>query len=215
MRVNASLDKTDARWARTRRRLLEGGRKAFARAGVEATTVQEIVRAAGVSQPSFYNHFTSKDELAREIAADFFRRDRDNKQAVFDRIEDPAVAIAINIHDTLSIASEDPVIAWALIKSESLRDLVISNRADPLVEMINAGADKGRFIITNAQTIALVIRGAALAIVRDLLNEGSQQESVTEFQQLVLRMLGLSPEESTRIVARAEAECRDRNAQVA
>ena len=65
-------DKADARWARTRERLLEGGRKAFAESGVEATTVLEIVRAAGVSQPSFYNHFATKDELAREITAEFF-----------------------------------------------------------------------------------------------------------------------------------------------
>lgn len=204
--MNEENSKIDARWARTRRRLLEGGRKAFAKTGVEAATVLEIVREAGVSQPSFYNHFDSKDALAREIAADFFRRDRAVKQAVFDRIDDPALAIAINIADTLSIAREDPVIAWALIKSESLRELVISNQQDPLVAMLTAGADKGRFCVTNARTIALVIRGAALAMVSDLLNGRAAGNTVTEFQQLVLQMLGLSPDESSRIVARAGEE---------
>ena len=91
-------DKADARWARTRHRLLEGGRRAFAEAGVEATTVLEIVRAAGVSQPSFYNHFESKGELAREITAEFFRNDRQQKLAVFEQIADPAEAIASTIH---------------------------------------------------------------------------------------------------------------------
>ena len=70
----------------------------------------EIVRAAGVSQPSFYNHFDSKDELAREMAAEFFRKDRRVKLAVFKAIDDPAEAIAINVFHTLSIATDDPVI---------------------------------------------------------------------------------------------------------
>ena len=69
-------DKPDARWLRTRQQLIKGGRKVFSEQGVEAASVLDIIRAAGVSQPSFYNHFASKDELAREIAAEFFLRDK-------------------------------------------------------------------------------------------------------------------------------------------
>ena len=196
-------DKADKRWARTRERLLQGGRKAFARNGVEGTSVLEIVRAAGVSQPSFYNHFASKDELAQEIAADFFRRDRLIKQDIFDRIEDPAEAIAINIYQTLSIAAKDPIIAWVLIRSESLRDLVISSDKDPLVRMINTGQRQGRFVVADAHTTALTIRGAALGIVQALLNDTAGKQAVQHFQALVLRMLGLDPEESERVVAAA------------
>lgn len=201
--MNASADKADARWARTRERLLEGGRKAFAANGVETTTVLEIVRAAGVSQPSFYNHFDSKQELAREIAAEFFRHDRKTKQAVFETVEDPAEAIAINIGQTLSIATTDPVIAWTLVKSETLRDLVISSRADPLVKMIRAGVSRGRFNVESAHTVALVIRGAALALVQDILRGSADKDASANFQELVLRMLGLGAEESAGVVARA------------
>ena len=60
--------KQDPRWEKTRLALLEGGRRVMARKGVDAATVLEIVKAAGVSQPSFYNHFASKEELAQAIA---------------------------------------------------------------------------------------------------------------------------------------------------
>jgi AcrR family transcriptional regulator len=195
--------KADPRWLRTRQRLLEGGRNAFANAGVEATTVLQIVRAAGVSQPSFYNHFNSKDELAREIVAEFFRNDRKVKLAVFAQIDDPAEAIAINIDHTLSIATADPVIASTLIKSETLRDLVIFSSADPLVDMIKAGVRKGRFNTSSPHTIALVIRGAALALVQNILNGTTDDNASRCFQELVLRMLGLTPAESTEVAARS------------
>lgn len=196
--------KDDARWARTRQCLLDGGRQAFAARGVEATSVLEIVRAAGVSQPSFYNHFESKEQLAHEIAAEFFREDRRTKQAVFDATADPAEAIAINVSHTLSIATEDTVIAWALIKSETLRDLVISSKKDPLAEMIRAGIDKGRFVASSAHIMALAIRGGALAVLQDMLNNTADTDACRCYQELVLRMLGLAPEESAAIVERAQ-----------
>jgi AcrR family transcriptional regulator len=203
--MSVPTDKADARWARTRQRLLEGGREAFAKSGVESTTVLEIVRAAGVSQPSFYNHFATKDELAREIAADFFRNDKRAKQAVFDEVEDPAEAIAINIHHTLAIATNDPVIAATLIKSETLRELVISSSADPLVDMIKAGMRKGRFDVASPHTLALVIRGAALALLHDILSGTADSNASGCFQELVLRMLGLNVKESAQVVARSQA----------
>jgi len=195
---------SDPRWGRTRQRLLAGGRKVFAAKGVEAATVLDIVRAAGVSQPSFYNHFASKDDLAHEISAAFFQTDRLEKQAVFDRHEDPAEAIAINIQQTISIATKDPVIAWTLIKSEALRDRVLSSRTDPLVKMIQSGVSEGRFETDSAQTIAIVIRGAALALVQNILNNTADADATRCFQELVLRMLGLPPAESTAVVKRVE-----------
>ena len=203
--MDTPADKVDARWTRTRQRLLEGGRKAFAESGVEATTVLQIVRAAGVSQPSFYNHFNSKNELAHEIAAVFFRQDRQAKIAMFEQIEDPAEAIAINVYHTLSIATKDPIIAWTLIKSTTLRDLVISSNNDPLVDMIVTGISKGRFSTSNPHTVALVIRGGAFAVIQDMLNGTADEAACSCYQELVLRMLGLPLEECTAVVRRSRA----------
>jgi AcrR family transcriptional regulator len=202
--MTAEPNKADVRWSRTRQSLLDGGRKVFADSGVEAATVLEIVRAAGVSQPSFYNHFASKDELAREIATDFFRADRRAKLAVFAAVDDPAEAIAINVYHTLSIARQDPVIAWALVKSETLRSLVISSSTDPLADMISAGINAGRFAASNPHTIALAIRGGAFAVMQDILNGTAADNACRCYQELMLRMLGLTPQESADVVRQAQ-----------
>jgi AcrR family transcriptional regulator len=51
---------------RTRARLLACALDLFERQGFEATTVAQIAKAAGVTQMTFFRHFTSKDRLVVE-----------------------------------------------------------------------------------------------------------------------------------------------------
>jgi len=199
----APIKKSDARWAKTRQKLLDGGRKVFAEQGVDTTSVLDIIRAAGVSQPSFYNHFESKDALAGEIASEYFRRDKKRKQRVFDEVEDPALAIAINVSQTLSVAVDDPVIAWTLVRSQSLRELMVSADNDSLVSMIKAGVEQKRFLVSNPRTLAITVRGGALAVVQDILNGAADRQASAQFQELVLRMLGLPADECAGVVQHA------------
>lgn len=206
VRTNSATQQPDARWSRTRQRLLDGGRKVFAERGVEATSVLDIVREAGVSQPSFYNHFDSKETLAKEITTDYFHRDKRAKQAVFDSVKDPAEAIAINVGQTLAIVNDDPVIAWAIVRSESLRQLVISSDKDPLARMIEIGVAQKRFAVCNKRIVALAIRGGAFAVMQDMLNGNASSCAGADYQELVLRMLGLTAEESTAVVHKANLQ---------
>jgi AcrR family transcriptional regulator len=54
---------------RTRRGLLEGAARAFAEQGLRAATMQSIARSAGVAKATLYNHFRTKDEVARALLA--------------------------------------------------------------------------------------------------------------------------------------------------
>jgi AcrR family transcriptional regulator len=51
----------------TRRGLLEGAARAFAENGLRRTTMQSVAAAAGVAKATLYNHFRTKDEVAREL----------------------------------------------------------------------------------------------------------------------------------------------------
>jgi AcrR family transcriptional regulator len=54
---------------RTRRGLLDGAARAFAEQGLRAATMQSVARAAGVAKATLYNHFRTKDEVARALLA--------------------------------------------------------------------------------------------------------------------------------------------------
>ncbi|HJV91297.1 MAG TPA: TetR/AcrR family transcriptional regulator [Holophagaceae bacterium] len=57
----------------TRERLLQAGAEVFTQRGLESATVRDLVKASGLAQGSFYNHF-------------------ETKEAVFDALVEPLVA---------------------------------------------------------------------------------------------------------------------------
>jgi len=69
----------------TRAQLLAAATKVFAERGYDATTVDDIVGAAGISHGTFYIYFTSKDEVLQILAARAGRR----VMAAVEAIPDP------------------------------------------------------------------------------------------------------------------------------
>ncbi len=55
-----------------RERLLETAADLFGRGGYRATSMDQILRAAGVGPSNFYYHFASKEALAYEVLEKFF-----------------------------------------------------------------------------------------------------------------------------------------------
>jgi AcrR family transcriptional regulator len=55
--------------ARTRGELLRGALAAFARHGLRRATMQDVAAAAGVAKGTLYNHFRTKDDVARALLA--------------------------------------------------------------------------------------------------------------------------------------------------
>ena len=54
---------------RTRLGLLAGAARAFAERGLRGSTMQSVAAAAGVAKATLYNHFRTKDEVARVLLA--------------------------------------------------------------------------------------------------------------------------------------------------
>ena len=54
---------------RTRTGLLDGAARAFAERGLRGSTMQSVAAAAGVAKATLYNHFRTKDEVARALLA--------------------------------------------------------------------------------------------------------------------------------------------------
>jgi AcrR family transcriptional regulator len=54
---------------RTRLGLLAGATRAFAERGLRRSTMQSVAAAAGVAKATLYNHFRTKDDVARALLA--------------------------------------------------------------------------------------------------------------------------------------------------
>jgi AcrR family transcriptional regulator len=172
---------------------------------VETATVLEIVREAGVSQPSFYNHFASMQALVEAIAADFFKRDVAYKVDVFRQATDPAEAIAINAIHTLRVARRDPAVAWVMVRSGAMREPAYRSDGDDLVRMIGVGARRRRFQVADPGVAAAAIRGAAYPLLQDMLLGRAPPDVERQFAVLLLQMLGIAAKDAAAIATRAAA----------
>src|SRR3954471_7520115 len=68
--MNEPSDRRSRRKAETRTKLVEAAKTLVARQGVEGTRIQEITEEADVGFGSFYNYFSSKDELIEVVLAE-------------------------------------------------------------------------------------------------------------------------------------------------
>ncbi len=63
---------TPEKKAATREKILTEGAKLLREAGVEGTSVEKVMKAAGLTVGGFYAHFDSKDDLIAELLARAF-----------------------------------------------------------------------------------------------------------------------------------------------
>src|SRR3954454_18878154 len=61
----------------TRQRLIDAATASFQRQGYAATTVDDVVTAAGATRPTFYLHFKTKADLIEELGIGVRHRVRD------------------------------------------------------------------------------------------------------------------------------------------
>jgi AcrR family transcriptional regulator len=61
------LTTRDLQRIETRKRIFDAAVAEFRRAGVEQTRIETIVKAAGVARGTFYVHFSSKEDVLREL----------------------------------------------------------------------------------------------------------------------------------------------------
>jgi AcrR family transcriptional regulator len=75
---------------RTRERLLDVAYESIVQKGFAATSVEELVEAAGITKSGFFYHFRDKNDLARELFERFLSED----EAIIETLADRARALS-------------------------------------------------------------------------------------------------------------------------
>src|SRR6516162_8338822 len=87
----------DRRKARTRQALIDAAVRLLAEGRGERASIQEITEAADIGFGSFYNHFTSKEELFDVASEEVLERWATMIDAACVGIEDPAEVFATSL----------------------------------------------------------------------------------------------------------------------
>lgn len=205
----ADGERRNPRAERTRAALIGAGRRLFSEHPVDAVTVDDIVQAAEVGKGSFYNHFADREGLVRAISGQI----RASIESAVDRANadetDLARRMARAVCIYLRYAVDEPEPARVLVRIYSGHTSLSAPLNRGLVDDIAKGLASGRFTVSTLETGVLFVLGVAqMALVR-VAQEPTLSLAVSLSQQmcaLLLRGLGVAPQEADLIAAQASDE---------
>src|SRR5436190_1652825 len=160
-------ERTEARKAETRERIVAAAIDQLAEGGYASATVQAVAARAGVATGSLYRHFPSKSDLFAEV----FRRASQRETDVFaaataddGRSATERIAAATEAFARRALAS--PTRAYALL-AEPVDPAVDTERLifrrgyrDVLMTVLEQGVERGEFEPHDKETTAAALVGA-------------------------------------------------------
>jgi AcrR family transcriptional regulator len=99
---------SEASGSESAREILRVAARLFSGRGYDATSVREIVEAAGVTKPTLYYHFGSKEGLAQALLTRPMQRLIDEIRGILDRPGDAVQKLAEQIEIHFDFCREEP-----------------------------------------------------------------------------------------------------------
>ena len=188
---------------KTRARLLEAAKRVMAGKGVEATTIAEIAAAADVAPGTFYNYFTTREEILDAVATSLVEEFRRVMAAIQRTVGDPAERISVAIRLFLERVRDDTLWGWFMarygpslpILRDQTRDIIRSR-------IVKEGLARKRFRLPSTRAVGDLITGTTVTALRSILEGRLSLDVAGEVAELVLRGLGVPLAEAHAIAIR-------------
>ncbi|MFD6398932.1 TetR/AcrR family transcriptional regulator [Nocardia sp. NPDC060249] len=200
-------NRLERRKARTRAALVAAA-QVFIAQGRLNVPILEITQAADVGMGSFYNHFSSREQLLQVAVGEVLDRLGGALDELTADIDDPAHVFAQSFRLVGRVHRREPtaskvLLAEGLVYAGSDRGVAARARRD-----IEMGMRAGRFRVRDVELALVIVSGAALRLGQ-LLHEQMNRDDAAAVDQVtedLLRMLGLGAEEAHDISRRALPE---------
>lgn len=159
----------------SKRRILQEGLRLFAQHGMSATTIRDIAKATGFSNPALYKHFRTKEELAvilfRLSYAELLKRmtlavkDGDGFAAAFSRYVAAFSSFYDEYPDAALFTLDNIATLWPQVSGEFHgRTIVTLTR-----ELLDLGKQEGLVSTDDRTALQLVVvTGTLIQLVRQL-----------------------------------------------
>ncbi len=178
---------------RTREKILKVAFELLGREEGRATRIDEICEAADVARGTFYNYYTSVEELFRaltfEISHDFNLAVR----AVIQSVPAGAIRSGFALRYYMHRTRDDPSWGWAMVNLSACGPIFGEETTRYGLECIAEGLITEQFTAQSPQMTYDFMHGAALAGMITLLRSEQPEDYPEQMVALILRGLGVSP----------------------
>jgi AcrR family transcriptional regulator len=197
--ITAAPRRGQRRRERTRGRIVDAAERLMRERGVESVTIQDITEAADVGHGTFYVHFDSKADVLRPLIERLGQRIHERVDRETRGDPDPALRLATGIRIAVRSIAADPIWNWHVFRSGTPYRQLAEGMGTPPVRDMQRGVAGGRFHVTDLRATWRFIDGALIGVLTAL-NQGVLGEEAAEVTaELVLRSLGVAPEEAARL----------------
>ena len=178
----------------TRRRLLESTFKLIGNERGMQVRIEEICADAKVSRATFYNYFTSLEELFASLTFELSHDFNSALIATLQTMTSRSEGVNAAVQHYLKNARRDPAWGWAMVHLSAHGPLFGAENYQACGMTIAAGMKAGEFDIPNMQLGRDLLMGTLLASMITLLREGGSgpRSQSRHVAQHVLRALGVS-----------------------
>lgn len=193
--------RTERRKAQTRQKLIGAARAMLADGTSRRASIEEITGRADVGFGSFYNHFTSKDELYAAAVLDVLAGVGTLLDDLRRQVDDPVLAYAFSVKLSVRGALLRPELARVLVR-EGLSYLDDEQGpAGRIRQDIEAAAATGRLTVPNPRLALAMTLGSVLATLRLALDdpELAAQPLGAQLAEHLLTAFGLPAAEARRL----------------
>jgi AcrR family transcriptional regulator len=191
---------------RTRKKILEA---AFGLIGNEqglTVRIEQICAAAHISRGTFYNYFTSLEQLFEVLAIELSHDLNRALVSTWDETRSHAEGSNAAVQHYLNYARRDPAWAWAMVHLSAFGPAFGAESWEACHRSIAKGIEAGEFDVPNATVGRDLMTGTVLATVRTMLHTGSSRSQPRIVAYHVLRALGVPDARAKSIADRPLAD---------
>ncbi len=195
-RVNRNVARGEA----TRGQLIVVATRMFAERGYDDTSIEAVLREAGVSRGSLYHHFPSKEALFEAVVIEIDTSLGAQTLAAASRADGPVAALRAGFLTTIRLAG-DPVVrqivfidaprvfGWERWRSMD-EDFALGLLRSVLQSIADEGKTRPELVDTLAHVLLAAVNEVALLVARSDDQEAAMQAGADTIDELLQRLFG-------------------------
>lgn len=189
------------RRARTRKAILDA---AFRLLGTEnglATRIEEIIKAANISRGTFYNYFTSIEELFAALSYELNHDFNDSVLSIVSQMPEASERVGAAVRYYLARAEQDPRWGWAMVNISAFGVIFGELTYRQALTTVEEGIASNEFELTGPISGRDMLLGTTLAAMRTMLTGPPSKTFPVSVARHILRGMGVPKDRTEQIVA--------------
>lgn len=182
-----------------RRRLVETALELLAMRGAAAVTIDAVIRGANVSRGSFYNYFTSTDELIRSVSDEIKGAMLAEVIGAVQHQPSPAASVAAGLATLAATMHNYPQLGRFMQSLDVRQDGPASAIAERFPQLLREGVAAGQFVDMPPEVMIDLITGCIIKCGTRTVRGEATRDYVRQLTAAMLRGLGLPPDEAITI----------------